>query len=84
VPFPFFPFHLAVTTFMTSIYARHPARCLTRLRGVLAAYTLCCALQGDRRPVKPAVYRLSRELKRRGAVPLSEIEQGLPERFALK
>ncbi len=84
VPFPFFPMHLAVSTFMTSIYARHPARCLTRLRGVLAAYTLCCTFQGDRRPVQPAVYRLSRELKRRGAIPLGEIEPELPERFALK
>jgi glycosyltransferase involved in cell wall biosynthesis len=84
VPFPFFPMHLAVTTFMTSIYARHPARCLTRVRGVLAAYALCCRGQSDRRPVTPSVYRLSRELKRRGAVPLSEVEQRLPEPLALE
>ena len=78
VPFPFFPMHLAVTTFMTSIYARHPARCLTRVRGVLAAYALCCRGQADRRPVMPSVYRLSRELKGRGAVPLEEFEPRLP------
>jgi glycosyltransferase involved in cell wall biosynthesis len=77
VPFPFFPMHLAVTTFMTSIYARHPARCLTRVQGVLAAYARCCTGQADRRPVKPSVYRLSRELKRCGAVSLIEIESRL-------
>jgi glycosyltransferase involved in cell wall biosynthesis len=78
VPFPFFPMHLAVTTFMTSIYARHPARCLTRVRGVTAAYARCLTGQADRRPVAPSVYRLSRELKRRAAVPLHEIEPRLP------
>lgn len=84
VPFPYFPMHLAVTTFMTSIYARHPARCLTRIRGVLAAYSRCFTRQGDRRPVAPAIYRLSRELKRRGAVSLDEIESRLPAAVELK
>jgi glycosyltransferase involved in cell wall biosynthesis len=79
VPFPFFPMHLAITTFMTSIYARHPARCLTRLRGVAAAYGRCLSGQGDRRPVSPSVYRLGRELKRREAVPLQEVELQLQE-----
>jgi len=79
VPFPFFPMHLGVTTFMTSIYAREPARCLTRVHGVAAAYARCLTGQGDRRPVAPSVYRLSRELKRREAVPLSEFEGRLPE-----
>jgi glycosyltransferase involved in cell wall biosynthesis len=77
VPWPYFPMHLAVTTCMTSIFAREPARCLTRVRGVLAAYTICGTGRGDRRPVRPVVYRLSRELKRRGAVPLGEIEARL-------
>ena len=79
VPFPFFPIHLAVTTLMTSIYARQPARCVTRVRGVTAAYARCLTGQGDRRPVSPSVYRLSRELKRRDAVPLHEVESRLPE-----
>jgi glycosyltransferase involved in cell wall biosynthesis len=79
VPFPFFPMHLAVTTFMTSIHAREPARCLTRVRGVMAAYARCLTGRGDRRPVAPSVYRLSRELKRREAVPLSEFEVRLPK-----
>ena len=78
VPWPYFPMHLAVTTFMTSIFARQPARCLTRWQGVLAAYTWCVTGRGDRRPVKPSVYRLSRELKRRGSVPLAEIESRMP------
>jgi glycosyltransferase involved in cell wall biosynthesis len=82
VPFPFFPMHLAVTTFMTSIYARDPVRCLTRVRGVAAAYARCLTGQGDRRPVAPSVYRLSRELKRREAVPLREFEERLPALLA--
>jgi GT2 family glycosyltransferase len=78
VPFPFLPMHLAATTFMTSIFTPHPARCLTRVRGVLAAYAMCFRGQADRRPVLPSVYRLSRMLKRRGAVPLEELEPRLP------
>ena len=78
VPFPFFPVHLAATTFMTSIQSHKPARCLTRLRGVTTAYAQCLTGQADRRPVSPSVYRLSRELKRREAVSLPEIETRLP------
>ena len=77
VPFPYFPQHLAATTFMTLTFASHPARCLTRVRGVLAAYASCCTGRGDRRPVKPSIYRLSRELKRRGAVLFNEIKPRL-------
>ena len=81
VPFPYFPIHLAVTTFMTSIQARQPGRALTRWRGVADAYARCLTGRADRRPVAPAVYRLSRELKRRGAVPLREIETRLPRQI---
>ena len=78
VPFPYLPMHLAATTLMTSIYARHPVRFLTRVRGVVAAYGICVTGRADRRPVRASVYRLSRELKRRGAVPFDEIEPQLP------
>jgi len=80
VPFPYFPLHLAVTTLMTSIYERNPGRALTRWRGVADAYKRCLAGRADRRPVAAAVYRLSRELKRRGAIPIQEIEAKLPAR----
>ncbi len=80
VPFPYFPMHLAVTTFMTSIQARQPGRALTRWRGVADAYARCLTGRADRRPVTPAVYRLSRLLKSRGAVPIREIESRLPNR----
>jgi GT2 family glycosyltransferase len=83
VPFPYLPGHLAATTLMTSIYARHPARCLIRVRGVLAAYGLCFTGQADRCPVKPSTYRLSRELKRRGEMPLNELDSGLQFPLAL-
>ncbi len=82
VPWPFLPAHLAATTCMTSIFALQPARFLTRLRGVLAAYALCGRGQADRRPVRPSIYSLSRALKRRGAVPLEELEPRLPAPLA--
>lgn len=81
VPMPYFAVHLAATSFFTSIYAQNPRRFVTRLRGVLGAYTCVCMGLIHRKPVKKSVYRLSRELKRRGAVCLNEIESQLPEPF---
>ncbi len=78
VPMPFLPLHLTATTVLTSIYSRSPGRFMTRLRGVAEAYARVCAGQIKRQPVAAPVYRLSRELKRRGAVPLQEIESLLP------
>jgi glycosyltransferase involved in cell wall biosynthesis len=84
VPYPFFPMHLAITTFLTSIQARQPARFCTRIRGVLAAYKLGCSGRSDRRPVAPSIYRLSRELKRRLAVQLEAFEVRLQAPLSLQ
>jgi glycosyltransferase involved in cell wall biosynthesis len=79
VPMPNLAVHLTATTFFTSIYARSPARFVTRLRGVAGAYSQIGLGRIRRQPVARSVYRLSRELKRRGAVRLDEIESRLPQ-----
>ena len=77
VPLPFFPGHLAMTTAKTLTYCLHPGRFVTRLRGVLAGWSLGMSGRLGRHPVSPSTYRLSRALKRRGATPIAEIEGSL-------
>ncbi len=72
VPFPYFPFHLALTTFLTSIQNHQPNRAFTRWRGVWDAYSLCLSNKADRRPVSSSVYRLSRKLKKKGPLPIHD------------
>jgi len=74
VPWPHLAFHLAATTFKTLLYNLHPTRFQTRLRGVLAGYKLACDCSGARAPIPIPIYRLSRRLKRFGALPLEEVE----------
>lgn len=73
VPFPALAFHLGGTTAKALTYTMKPRRLWTRLRGVVAGYAMCALNQARRQPVAISTYRLSRELKRRGAVPLNEI-----------
>jgi glycosyltransferase involved in cell wall biosynthesis len=81
VPFPYVVGHLGVTTAKTLMRSLRPDRFWTRSLGVMSAYALGCAGSIDRRPIAASIYRLSRELKRRGAVPLNEIEPLLPNPF---
>ena len=78
VPFPYTPGHLGATTAKTLAYNLQPGRLVTRLKGVIAAYRLAFTGKCDRRPIMAAIYRLSRDIKRRGAVSLTEIEPLLP------
>lgn len=48
-------------------------RPLRMLNGLVRGYAACFREWGNRRPVSPATYRLFRELRRRGAAPLSKI-----------
>lgn len=77
VPFPYFSAHLAMTTAKTLTYCLQPGRFATRLRGVLAGWSLGMSGRLGRHPVSQAAYRLSRALKRRGATPIAEIEGSL-------
>jgi len=78
VPFPHMIVHLGGTTAKTLAYQLEPERLWTRLRGVAAAYGLAFTAQCERQPVTKAVYRLIREIKRRGPLSLREIETRLP------
>jgi hypothetical protein len=78
VPLPYTLGHLGVSTTKTLAHSLQPSRLRTRLRGVLAAYGLACAGKCKRQPILASIYRLTRELKRRGAVSLEEIEALLP------
>jgi glycosyltransferase involved in cell wall biosynthesis len=62
VPMPNLAVHLTATTLFTSIYARNPARFLTRLRGVAGAYSRICMGHIRRQPVARSVYQLSRRV----------------------
>ncbi len=84
VPFPFLPVHLAATSAKTLAYSFRPGRFWTRLRGVVAGYTIGLLGRAGRRPVARNIYRLSRELKQRGPVPLHEIEKRLPRIESLR
>lgn len=83
VPFPYAVAHLGVTTAQTLAYTLRPNRLGTRLRAVMSAYGLACTGKCDRRPISPAIYRLSRKLKQRYSVPLDEIEALLPPAMKL-
>ena len=78
VPFPYLAAHLPVTTVGTLLHCLQPARFWTRSRGVLAGYSWMVSNRQTRRAVSGKTYRLSRNLKCRGAVELAEIEPMLP------
>lgn len=82
VPAPALALHLAGTTAKTLLYTPQPRRAWIRLQGVLAAYGLCIRNRAVRCPVAQDTYRLSRELKQRGAVPLDEIMDQLKSTLA--
>lgn len=73
VPWPHLPIHLFCTTALTASHTASPGRLLTRLRGIASAYALICSRKIVHSPVSANIYRLNRELKRRGAIPLDEI-----------
>ena len=47
-------------------------------RGLLMGFAACRQARGGRRPVPHPVYRLSRLLNKRGAVPLTDVAAALP------
>lgn len=79
VPMPYLPFHLAATVVRGSIYtirsARHPKKMFA---GMLSGLAECFRGDVQRRPVDPRIYRLSRELKKHGPLPLRRVLDSLP------
>ena len=78
IPFPDVTFQLAGRTAKAIVFSLNPGRMLTRCRGLLNGYYVCMTGKAGRRPVNPAVYQLSQELKARRTTPLKEIESRLP------
>lgn len=78
VPFPCLLKHLAATTILTATLSFKPARFLTRLRGVAGAYLTILARKTNRQPVAGKTYKVSRQLKMGGLLPLNDVEKMLP------
>jgi glycosyltransferase involved in cell wall biosynthesis len=78
IPFPAVALQLTGRTAKAVVFSLQPGRMLTRCRGLLNGYYVCMTGKAERRPVNPAVYRLSQELKVRRTTSLSEIENRLP------
>jgi GT2 family glycosyltransferase len=78
IPFPSVALQLAGRTAKAITFSLQPDRMLTRSRGLLSGYSVCMTGRTERRPVNPAMYQLSQELKRRGATSLEEIVNRLP------
>jgi glycosyltransferase involved in cell wall biosynthesis len=77
VGFPFVLPHLAVTSAKTLLHDLRPARLRTRIRGLVDGYRVCLTHGCSRLPTSASTYLLGRELKRRGAVALAELEHRL-------
>jgi GT2 family glycosyltransferase len=79
VPMPYLPFHLVATAVKGSIYAiryaQHPTKMFS---GILSGLAECFGGDIERKPVDRRVYRLSRELNKRGPVPLESVINRLP------
>jgi GT2 family glycosyltransferase len=79
VPMPYLPLHLAATVFRGSAYAvrsaRHPMKMFA---GMLSGFAECIRGDMKRRPVDPRIYRLSRDLKKHGPLPLRSVIDRLP------
>ena len=81
VPWPWLPVHLVGTTFRGLWFAlRHgrSARLRWSLEGSLRGWRDAWRLRQGRQPVRPAIYRLSRHLRRHGPLPWDAVVPHLP------
>jgi len=79
VPMPYLPLHLGGTILHGATYAvrsaRHPIKMFA---GMLDGLGQCIRGNVIRKPVHPGIYRLSRDLRKRGPLPLSSVINRLP------
>lgn len=78
VPSPALVPHMLGTTFNGLKLAFRIGRPWHMLKGIAAGWGCCLSRWSERDPVPPAVYRLSRKLKKTGPLKLEEIEPFLP------
>jgi glycosyltransferase involved in cell wall biosynthesis len=79
VPMPYLPLHLGATVLHGCAYAvrsaHHPRKMFA---GMLSGFAECIRGDVKRRPVDSRIYHLSRELKKRGPLPLRSVIDRLP------
>lgn len=78
VPAPDLALHLAATSILCVWHTIKIGYPWLGVRGVLRGYGVAWRERKNRRPVQREIYRLSRELRDAGALPLAEIEDRLP------
>jgi glycosyltransferase involved in cell wall biosynthesis len=78
VPMPQLLVHLPATIARTVWYAAKVGHPLHGLRGTMLGISASLSHPAWRIPVSSSVYQLHRQLKRRGAMPLDEVEPRLP------
>ncbi len=77
VPMPYFPGHLLATTVLGLVHGVRVRRPVRMVRGLAMGYWQILRQWNQRKPVDRAVYRLNRDLAKRRATDLSEIESRL-------
>jgi GT2 family glycosyltransferase len=81
VPMRYLPAHLLGTTFNGIKNGIRVGRPWRMIKGIFRGYGAIMSREwGQRRPISPQTYRLSRMLKKRGSMPLDQIEAFLKER----
>jgi glycosyltransferase involved in cell wall biosynthesis len=79
VPMSYLPLHLGATVLRGSTYAvRSACHPMKMFSGMFSGFAECFRGDFERRPVKSRIYRLSRELKKHGPLPLRSLIDRLP------
>lgn len=78
VPWPWLPVHLVGTTARGLWFGLRSGRLRWSLEGCWAGWRDAWRLRDHRQSVPPAIYRLSRRLRKRGPLPLDEVVPELP------
>lgn len=75
VPMPYFLLHMGATTLNALAAGVKAGSTLRKIHGVASGYADCLRQIEERKPVRPATYRLYRRLKRYGALSMAEVER---------
>lgn len=78
VPWPWLPVHLLGTTVRGLWFGVRSGRLRWTIEGCWRGWRDAWRLRGERWPVPPSIYRLSRRLRKRGPLPLEIVEPLLP------
>lgn len=79
IPSNALPIQFIGRTINAFVFSLKPRRMWTRFRGLCSGYATVASGAARRQPISMPVYRLSQDLKQRGAIPLQEVMNRLPE-----